>query len=333
MKISLILPAYNVAQYVGVCLDSILAQTHKNFEALIMDDGSKDKTLQILKDYARKDKRIKVFSHKNAGVTSSRNELLDKVSKDTDAIFYLDTDDMIHPKTLETLAYYMKKYKADVVECCLTRVEHNTILPEYKEVKYPRKDIKILDDMNIFWSNKTRIGPWINIWNKLYKWDKVKYLRFSNKLAYEEDYFYGCLVHDTISRKVLIPDVLYYYRKNPTSVNGKLNFERYVRTTANRIQLSYDTFLKTGKVPEKYRSDFEYDLVNDCYRMVIRKNLKKNKNFKSCKKMFLLSAQYINYFYNNKIVDFKRLNIIKRWMVFLTRHHQFILAKMLVQLT
>ena len=92
MKISLILPAYNVEQYISICLDSILKQTHHNFEALIMDDGSKDKTLQILKEYAQKDKRIKVFTHKNAGVTRSRNELLNKISNDTDAIFYLDTD-------------------------------------------------------------------------------------------------------------------------------------------------------------------------------------------------------------------------------------------------
>ena len=167
MKITLILPAYNVEQYVSVCLDSILKQTHRNFEALIMDDGSKDKTLQILKEYARKDRRIKVFTHPNCGVTRTRNELLDKVSDDTDALFYLDTDDMIHPKTLETLAYYMKKYKADVVECSLERMEHYTVLPEYQEVKYPRQNIKVIDDMDIFWSKKTRIGAWINIWNKL----------------------------------------------------------------------------------------------------------------------------------------------------------------------
>lgn len=331
MKIALLVPAYNVEKYVAFCLDSVLNQTYKNFEVFIMNDGSRDNTLKILNEYAKSDERIHVFSQQNKGITKTRNSLLEKISDDTDFILYLDSDDMIHPKTLETAVYYIQKYDSDVVEWQAKRIEHDETSPQHQDIDYSNTKVNFLNDMNIFWSNKTRIGPWINIWNKLYKWDKIKPIRFSEKLAFEDDYFYNTQVHSVISSKVVIPNVLYYYRKNPTSITQKINFEKYITTTANRIQLSYDTFLKTNKVPQKYRKDFEYDLAMDCYRMVIRKNLKKNKSIKNCRDMFILSSDYINHFYNDKIVDFSRLSFAKRCVVFLTRHRMFILAKILAR--
>lgn len=331
MKIALLVPAYNVEKYVALFLDSVLNQTYKNFEVFIMNDGSTDNTLKILNEYAQSDKRIHVFSQQNKGITKTRNSLLEKISDDTEFIMYLDSDDMIHPKTLETAVYYMQKYKADVVEWKAKRIEHDETKPQHQDIDYSNTKVNFLNDMNIFWSNKTRVDSWINVINKLYKWNKIRKIRFSEKLAFEDDYFYNTQIHSVISTKVVIPDVLYYYRKNPTSITQKINFEKYITTTANRIQLSYDTFLKTNKVPPKYRKDFEFDLAMDCYRMVIRKNLKKNKSIKNCRDMFILSSDYINHFYNDKIVDFSRLSFAKRCVVLLTRHRMFILAKMVAR--
>ena len=72
-KISIIIPAYNLESYIGKCLDSLLAQTFRDFEIYVMDDGSADRTWQILQDYEKKDTRIHAFHQKNAGVSAARN--------------------------------------------------------------------------------------------------------------------------------------------------------------------------------------------------------------------------------------------------------------------
>ena len=72
-KVSIIVPGYNAGPYIADCISSVLRQTYKNYELLIVDDGSKDDTLKISKEFASKDKRIQVFHQKNAGLPSARN--------------------------------------------------------------------------------------------------------------------------------------------------------------------------------------------------------------------------------------------------------------------
>ena len=95
LKISLVMPVYNEEKFIAECLDSLLKQTYKNFEALMIDDGSTDNTLNILKQYAKKDKRIKAIHQKNVGLGISRNRGI-KMSKG-EILGFLDGD-MIFPK-------------------------------------------------------------------------------------------------------------------------------------------------------------------------------------------------------------------------------------------
>ena len=72
--VSVIIPAYNIEDYIGRCLDSIISQTYKNLEIIVVDDGSRDHTGEILDNYAKKDRRIKVIHKENGGVSSARNK-------------------------------------------------------------------------------------------------------------------------------------------------------------------------------------------------------------------------------------------------------------------
>lgn len=332
MTIAVVIPAYNVEKYVADCLDSVLSQTYPDFRIYIMNDGSKDNTWKIIQKYARKDERIHAFTHKNQGVTKTRNALLDKLDHQIDFLFYMDADDFIHPQTFECLLSYMKKYPTDVVECGIQYVETNKHPKNFSKLVFPKEQASYIQDMSIFWSDKTRKGVWKNAVNKLYRWPLVKNIRFSERLAFEDDYFYSCLVNAQIHSKVIISDVLYNYRVNPTSATHKIDFEKYLSCGINRIQLSYDTFLKTHSVPKKYVADFKYDLAQDAYRMIVRKNLKKNKNVCQCRELFQKASQAICRFDSEKIVDFSTLSLLKKWALLACQHQWFYLTKILVYL-
>lgn len=98
--VSIIMPAYNCEKYVFEAINSVLAQTYKNWELLVLDDGSKDNTLQIIEEFSRKDSRIKAFpNRKNMGVSATRNRGIELASGDW--IAFLDSDDMWEPLKLE----------------------------------------------------------------------------------------------------------------------------------------------------------------------------------------------------------------------------------------
>ncbi|MDR1337657.1 MAG: glycosyltransferase [Rickettsiales bacterium] len=100
-KISVIVPAYNTAQYIAPCLDSILSQTFADFEVICIDDGSTDDSLDIFNRYAKRDNRIRVINQKNQGVVYARNNAI--AAARGEYIFPLDSDDMIAPNCLEEL--------------------------------------------------------------------------------------------------------------------------------------------------------------------------------------------------------------------------------------
>ena len=116
MKLSVIIPAYNVEKYISECLDSVLV-TKKEIEVIIVDDGSKDNTLSICEDYSKKDSRVKVYSKPNGGVSSARNYGLEKVSGDY--IIFVDSDDylfegwdaLMDPLSGDDIYYYNKSIK------------------------------------------------------------------------------------------------------------------------------------------------------------------------------------------------------------------------------
>ena len=112
-KITVIVPVYNMGKYLRKCLDSILAQTYKNFELLMIDDGSTDGSHDICDEYANKDARVRVIHTENQGQDMARNTALDNVR--TDYIAMVDADDCVNYRFLEILAYAMEKTDADMV--------------------------------------------------------------------------------------------------------------------------------------------------------------------------------------------------------------------------
>ena len=110
IKISIIVPCYNVEKYLPECLDSLLNQTFKYFEIICVNDGSNDSTLSILEKYSKKDSRIKIISQKNKGLSGARNTGIDAAKGDY--IAFLDSDDWVDNN------FYLKLYEAITKHNC-----------------------------------------------------------------------------------------------------------------------------------------------------------------------------------------------------------------------
>ncbi len=112
-KISVIIPVYNTSRYLSECLDSVLAQTFTDFEAICINDGSTDNSAEILQKYAKKEERIKIINQENAGVVAARNNGISCAT--SEYIYPLDSDDMIHKDTLEKLYTAITSGRGDII--------------------------------------------------------------------------------------------------------------------------------------------------------------------------------------------------------------------------
>ena len=115
--ISIIVPVYNAEKFISRCIESLLNQTYQNFEILLINDGSTDKSLEICEEYLKKDNRIKLFSQDNGGLSSARN--LGLKFSSGDFLSFIDSDDFIFPEMMEDLIKICLDYDCDIAKCSL----------------------------------------------------------------------------------------------------------------------------------------------------------------------------------------------------------------------
>lgn len=161
-KISIVVPAYNIAGYLPRCLDSILDQTYKNIEVIVVNDGSKDNTEEVIKEYCQKDSRIKLVSKINEGVTKAR--LTGMKAATGQWIGFVDGDDFVESEMYETLLFNALKYNADISHC-----GYQMVFPS--RVDYYHNTGKLVEQDNDAGVKDLLEGGFVEpgLWNKLYK--------------------------------------------------------------------------------------------------------------------------------------------------------------------
>ena len=333
MKIGVVIPAYNAERYAAECLDSLIAQTHSEWEAYIMDDGSTDGTLSILRAYAGRDARFRVWHQENKGLVATMNTLLDRLDPSVELVAFLDIDDFIHPQMLSTLAETLENTGADVAECSILHVPADATAASVFPLGATKPDVRVLTDMSIYWLHRTSPDGWINKQNKLYRREAIGRLRFQPTLSYEDDYFFACEVNANISSKAKIDAKFYAYRATPNSSTASIPFGKYVQATLERIRLSFAVFLDAGRVPKALEMEFRADLAKDAYRMCIRKNLKKNKNNRSRRELFKLAGETFRILEAEYGFSPIGLNPIQKIVYRSCRAGRYNIARLLVALT
>lgn len=330
-RISVVVPAYNAEHYLKECLDSLLAQSYTDWECLCMNDGSRDQTWQIMQSYAAKDPRIHIFTQENKGQTRTLNALLDKVTGEY--LFYLDSDDYIHPQTFEVLHHLIEKHHLDVIECDIQRVSHQGPQPTWTFYDLESIEIEPIPDLNIYLSRDNVGTNWINKVNKLYRFNTIATLRYNEQLSYEDDYFYASQLNTIIHSKALVQVPFYCYRTNPASVTKSINCERYTHAAIARIGLSYDYFIAQNRVPSEYREAFMSDLAKDAYRMIVRKSLKKCKDANLRRQLFEKASCAMTDYVAQGVVQVKYLSWMERLIVWCCVRHWYGPTRLLAFLT
>lgn len=208
-KISVIVPVYNSESFLSECLDSITKQSFKDFELILIDDGSTDNSYSIIQEYRQKDSRIKVFSQENLGPSVARNLGLNYVSGDY--VIFIDSDDWIDLDLFQNLYNAIKKYDADIACCSVIR--KSKIKHKYRFMfKKVEKYTLLADKINV-----CRVPECCYVWGKLYKKDLVKNVLFNPGVFFEDMYWLPEVLKKS-KNLVTVPNVNYYYRVNPNSI-------------------------------------------------------------------------------------------------------------------
>lgn len=331
-KVAVVVPAYNVERFLPQCLDSLLAQGCP-VEVYCCDDGSTDATGRILDEYARRSSRVHAFHQPNCGMSATYNRLLGELPPEVAFVGIVDSDDYVHPEMFGLLLAALERTQADVAECGIVSVSDRDIQPAGTLRARPDESIRLIDDMSVYWLRKTAPSGWINKCNKLYRREAIGPVRFRRGLDYEDDFFFATEINARIRRKVILPDRFYAYRRNPNSLNGQVDFAKYVSSAALRLRLSCETFLKTGRIPARLVPAWRRDLAKDAYRMCIRKNLKKNADPVSRRELFGVAGDFFAAFERDAGFEPVGLNPIQRLIYRCCRHHCYAPARLLVALT
>ena len=179
--ISIVIPIFNVSKYLEKCIDSIINQTYKNLEIILIDDGSTDNSGEICDKYSQKDNRIKVVHQKNQGVSAARNEGLKRATGNY--IGFVDPDDFIESNMYEVIINDIKENQCDIGICGIrSKNEDNVTLREARKQE------------NIVMSKKELLNTLIqeksiatSVWDKVFKSELIKEKRFNEKRKVGED--------------------------------------------------------------------------------------------------------------------------------------------------
>lgn len=257
--ISIVIPVYNAEKYIDKCLKSVLNQTYENFEILLINDGSIDKSKSICEKYAKKYKKITLYSQNNSGPSKARNTGIE--NSKGDYIIFIDADDYIKENMLEVLYYNAIHYNADISMCNVKRVNEkgNTI----KDVKKYKQGIIEYNGKEFRANMEDPRGYYTFAVNKLIRKSIIKKVRFRENIYYNEDGLFYYELSENVKKAIYDSNqFLYHYISHPTTATKKGFNDKYLTVLDSFaiINKYYNDFNETNK------KIFAYKYVNHAIR-------------------------------------------------------------------
>ncbi len=296
--LSVILPCYNVDKYIKKALLSVTNQTLKNIEIICINDGSSDKTLDIINEFALNDKRIKVFNQKNQGQGVARNNGINYAT--APYIAFMDPDDWVAYDMYEKLYNLAVQNDVDFVECGFNKyyeTSNELKKVEFKYDVYKNKVFNYKDDINYVFKG-TSFTPWNKLLKKSFIVDNNIY--FSNKKLSEDQIF--TIKAKVLANKIIYTPVAYYtYNVHPKSSSTtpkeeNIHFEDII--------FEIEKFFKAQNLYSEFKNyidEAKINIVKEHYNLcphyLRKKFLKKAKNF--------LDDNLFKEFYKNKKIENK----------------------------
>lgn len=315
--ISIIIPVYNAEKYLRACLDSVLAQTYKNWEAICVNDGSSDNSAQILKEYAAKDTRFHIINQPNGGGSSSRNRALQAINGQY--VAFLDNDDLYHPQYLEILYANLQKSQSDI-SCCSYLKFYGDDDYVFKEKHHANFDAVYTLPFRAKFLRKKKIESLM--WCKLYKSELLKNINFSLKLPAINDMLFNIAVLLASKKAVCCKYQLVAYRQSDNNQTLKplsdKRIEEYTALPAEIINL-VKTYPQEQKILRKIASRYAFGMfINDfCQKYNLQKDTELYEKLRSDLQKLI----------NQKIVRYSDVSLKRKIAIYAFLHKHFTLLK------
>jgi len=253
--ISIIVPVYNVEEYIDKCIRSLLQQTYSDIEILLINDGPTDNSYEICQKWQQRDSRIKVIYKENGGVGSARNMGLDIATGEY--IFFVDADDWLEPSCLEEMLAKMSS-NIDMVICDYREIKDNNFNlqsdSKHKSAEEVLSKSDIIKDLS-----ETFYYPRV-IWGKLYRhklWEDVRF----NSMSYSEDTYALIQIIGKIRAAYIINKPFYNYLLRGKSASHQLKIEQYINCLDTYL-FAFRTALES--YPE-YSDNFAREYIGMAY--------------------------------------------------------------------
>ena len=284
--ITIIINVYNGEKYINKCLDSVINQTYKTLEILIINDGSRDNTLKLCKKY--KDKRIKIITTENRGLSLSRNIGIDNSTGKY--IYFIDADDYMELDTIEYLYNLSKKYNSEITMTkSLDIYDYDFIYKNKKE------EVKVLSIKEVLSDVVLEKNNAVTIWNKLIERDLFDGLRYEDRIINDMGFTHKLIMK---CNSVLYSNqVKYYYLKHDNSVSKSTDKKRLL----DRYEVSLERY---NYIKKKYPNFIDNNA--GMLRIIIMSDLKddyfESKKIKSVyNSIFNLKVLFSNIGFREKI--------------------------------
>lgn len=220
--VSILIPAYNVAEYLSQCLDSVVNQTYSNLQVIVVDDGSKDETWKVAIQYADKYSYVEVHHQDNVGVATTRNTLLSLAKGDY--VLFVDSDDWIEYDMVDRMLNTLLQSKCDIAVC-----------GNFKELKGVSTICPVVNTEYVFTGTENIIKEFLfhkelngSLWNKIVPRKFYDGLTFRTDIWYGEDcLFFWQALNRGVNKIYFMSDCFYHYRMNEQSISHeKFNFKK-----------------------------------------------------------------------------------------------------------
>lgn len=261
--VSVIIPVYNVENYIDRCMESVLGQTYTNLEIIMIDDGSKDNSGKIIDAYAAKDSRISVVHKENGGQASARNLGVSKATGDY--VCFVDSDDCIHEKFVETLLTMCHDTGCDLAIC--TYEDFTGESTDWKR-ELPDASVKIetpLETLDAIFS--PRNVETIVVWNKMYKLSNIKNVKFTEGRIFEDEEVSARLIYASTKVARVEKPMYYYFQNNSGTMGGEFTLKKLDILWALETRMQF--FKDNGLTKLYYKDAYKYmcKLLTHYYRV------------------------------------------------------------------
>ena len=264
-KITVIVPVYNVENYLNKCLDSLINQTYKNLEIIVINDGSTDNSGEICQGYAQKDNRIVYIEKENGGQSEARNMGLDRMTGSY--VTFVDSDDWVELDYVENLYKKITEYQADIAVgnyYSFNEAEGMYYFHIFGDSCYEKVYDNVSIFENLYESQEMKSFALISVWGKLYKADLLKRLRFDiGKLG--EDGYLNQKIYLLAEKTIYLNKGLYAYRQREGS-SSRIWTEKWMHALVDAMSERITLLANMGYPLEKhlavYRQMLEVSIAN-----------------------------------------------------------------------